>query len=100
MGGGSPADKEIIANLQKENEELKAKVAQLEAKQSKLQDTLAELEKKADQGKEAAPIETDAPVEEATEGKTSEEPLASTADKVVAESETAAEVAPVVTAPP
>ena len=34
------------------------------------------------QGKEAAPIETDAPVEEATEGKTSEEPLASTEDKV------------------
>ena len=72
------------------------------------------------QGKEAAPIETDAPVEEATEGKTSEEPLASTedkvllqfwfplkapnnqkcdADQVVAEPEVAAEVAPVVTAP-
>merc|ERR1712066_809495 len=32
--GGSPADKEMIANLQKENEELKAKVSQLEAKQS------------------------------------------------------------------
>ena len=35
------------------------------------------------QGKEAAPIETNAPVEEATEGKTSEEPLASTEDKVL-----------------
>ena len=38
-------------------------------------------------------------MEEATEGKTSEEPLASTEDKVVAEPEVAAEVAPVVTAP-
>merc|ERR1719507_2418370 len=80
--GGSPADKELIATLQKENEELKAKVSQLEEKQNKLQETLAELEKKAEQVKEVAGIEADAPVE-AAEGKTSDEPVASTEDKVV-----------------
>merc|ERR1711997_1018188 len=98
--GGSPADKELIANLQKENEELKAKVSLLEEKQNKLQETLAELEKKAEQVKEVASIEADAPVE-AAEGKTSEEPVASTEDKVVAELEAvgSAEVAPVTNSP-
>merc|ERR1712212_38751 len=96
--GGSPADKELIANLQKENEELKAKVSLLEEKQNKLQETLAELELK--QVKEVASIEADAPVE-AAEGKTSEEPVASTEDKVVAEPEAvaSAEVAPVTNSP-
>merc|ERR1712181_158295 len=83
--GGSPADKEVIATLQKENEELKAKVSQLEEKQNKLQETLAELEKKAEQ---------------AAEGKTSEEPVASTEAKVAElEAVAAAEVAPVANSP-
>merc|ERR1712055_972011 len=88
--GGSPADKELIATLQKENEELKSKVSLLEAKQNKLQETLAELEKKAEQVKEVAGIDADAPVEAASEGKTSDESAASTEDKVVAELEAVA----------
>merc|ERR1712001_215506 len=88
--GGSPADKELIVNLRKENEELKSKVSQLEAKQNKLQETLAELEKKAEQVKEVASIEADSPVEAATEEKASDEPAASTEHKVVGELEAVA----------
>jgi len=77
--GGSPADKELIASLQKENDELKAKVSQLEAKQSKLQESLAELEKKSEQVKEAVPAEADAQVE-ANTGNTSGESAAAPAE--------------------
>jgi len=78
--GGSPADKELIASLQKENDELKAKVSQLEAKQSKLQESLAELEKKSEQVKEAVPAEADAQVE-ANTGKNIEESAAAPAEE-------------------
>merc|ERR1712029_410803 len=78
--GGSPVDKELIATLQKENDELKAKVSQLEAKQIKLQESLAELEKKSEQVKEAVPAEADAQVE-ANTGKTSGEPAAAPAEE-------------------
>merc|ERR1719317_166789 len=78
--GGSPADKELIATLQKENDELKAKVSQLEAKHCKLQESLAELEKKSEQVKEAVPAEADAQVE-ANTGKTSGESSAAPAEE-------------------
>merc|ERR1719350_2686820 len=76
----SPADKELIASLQKENDELKTKVSQLEAKQSKLQESLAELEKKSEQVKEAVPAEADAQVE-ANTGNTSGESAAAPAEE-------------------
>merc|ERR1719370_204174 len=77
--GGSADDKTVIENLKTENDQLKAKLKELETSQSALQSQVAALEKVGTEKPaevESTAMEASTPADEAAPVATSEEPKA------------------------